>query len=104
MNEMFGGATLYNGDLSKWDTSRVTNMNGMFWGAKSSIGTGADQWNFDQFNDMHSLFFRAKSFVADLSKWDTSRFTTIYERNVLRCIVFYRSRVLMVVRSAKLRA
>ena len=30
---MFLDATLFNGDLSKWDVSSVKHMYGMFWGA-----------------------------------------------------------------------
>ena len=33
MNGMFRGATIFNGDLTKWDVSSVKDMHGMFWGA-----------------------------------------------------------------------
>merc|ERR1719362_1625676 len=32
---MFQGATGFNGDVSKWDVSSVSNMNKMFWNAQS---------------------------------------------------------------------
>ena len=32
---MFQDATVFNGDVSKWDTSSVTNMKNMFWNARS---------------------------------------------------------------------
>ena len=33
MSGMFLGATSFNGDVSKWDVSRVNDMHGMFLGA-----------------------------------------------------------------------
>merc|ERR1711970_576152 len=44
---MFFQASSFNGDLSKWDVSKVTDMSGMF--------------------------YQASSFNGDLSKWDVSR-------------------------------
>ena len=41
----------FNGDISKWDVSRVTNMDNMF--------------------------YQASLFNADLSKWDVSRVTNM---------------------------
>ena len=35
---MFCGASSFNGDLSKWDVSKVTDMNQMFSCAKSFNG------------------------------------------------------------------
>ncbi len=42
----------FNGDISGWDVSNVTNMNSMFWGCKS--------------------------FNQDISKWDVSNVMLIY--------------------------
>jgi surface protein len=49
MNEMFTEAESFNGDLSKWNVSKVT--------------------------DMSSMFTEAKSFNGDLSEWDVSNVT-----------------------------
>ena len=39
MNDMFYVALKFNGDLSAWDTSKVTNMNKMFRSAYDSTAT-----------------------------------------------------------------
>jgi len=49
MSNLFEGAAAFNEDLSKWDTSKVTNMWCMFMGARA--------------------------FNHDLSKWNTSNVT-----------------------------
>jgi len=49
MNQLFKGATIFNGDISSWDTSQVTDMEKMFNG-----NTG---------------------FTGDLSSWDISKVT-----------------------------
>ena len=46
------GASNFNADISKWDTSKVTDMSSMFEGASA--------------------------FNADISKWDTSKVTKMY--------------------------
>ena len=33
MGAMFSGTNAFNGDLSIWDTSKVTHMQSMFWDA-----------------------------------------------------------------------
>jgi len=52
MNSMFSDAVAFNGDLSAWDTSQVT--------------------------DMRTMFFFARSFTSDMSAWDTSSVTSMY--------------------------
>ena len=41
MQDMFSSASAFNGDISKWDVSRVTNMISMF----SSINSRASSFN-----------------------------------------------------------
>merc|ERR1719174_573851 len=44
MNSMFHGATAFNGDLSKWDVSRVTTMIRTFFYAYSFTRTLCGTW------------------------------------------------------------
>ena len=47
MDSVFSEATVFNGDVSKWDTAKVANMD--------------------------SMFFKASKFNQDLSKWNTAK-------------------------------
>ena len=38
MSDMFSGAISFNGDISEWDVSGVTDMSGVFAGASSFNG------------------------------------------------------------------
>jgi surface protein len=71
MRELFA-ETDFNGDISKWDVSNVTNMSGMFIVAKLFNGD-ISQWNVSNVTDMNYMFAMATSFNCDISKWDVSR-------------------------------
>ena len=48
MNNMFFGATSFNGNIGSWNTAIVTNMQSMFYGATSfnqNINTSGSSWN-----------------------------------------------------------
>ena len=99
---MFSGATYFNGDISAWDVSSVTYMNGMFSDASSfnqplntwdvssvtsmpSMFSGAtsfnqplDTWDVSSVTDMHSMFSGATSFNQPLDTWDVSSVTNMF--------------------------
>ena len=60
-------------DLSKWDTSKVKSMEGMFsffYGTKLDLSN----WNTNSVESTHNMFFRSQTYnVGDLSKWNTSK-------------------------------
>ena len=63
--------TNFNGDISKWDVSKVTNMAGMFCSCKS-FNQDISSWNVSKVTDMSGMFEGCKKFNQDLSDWDVS--------------------------------
>jgi surface protein len=65
-------ARLRYGDLSRWDTSKVTNMSGLFCNARAFNGD-LSRWDTSEVTDMSCMFSNATAFNGDLSRWDTSK-------------------------------
>ena len=74
MGQMFQGSPSANPDVSKWDTSSVTNMNYMFDGI--SVSLDPSKWDTSKVTDM-SFMFSSATTDADLSDWNTSNVTTM---------------------------
>jgi len=73
MSGMFSNS-LFNGDISKWDTSNVIDMNNMFsW---SKFNGNISKWDTSNVTNMHFMFCGSK-FNGDISKWDTSKVTNM---------------------------
>ena len=62
----------FDGDVSKWNTAKVTKMNSMFNQAKVFNGD-VSKWDTAQVEEMNAVFFQASKFNQDLSKWNTTR-------------------------------
>ena len=77
MQLMFDNAKSFNGDLSKWDVSRVTNMHYMFEYAISFHGD-LSKWDVSSVTTMASMFYHASSFKGGISKWDVSSVTDMH--------------------------
>ena len=71
MSSLFNG-TDFNGDISKWDVSNVTNMRSMFYKCEK-FNSDISNWNVSNVTDMTSMFNGCKSFNQDISKWDVSK-------------------------------
>ena len=71
--------TILNGDLSRWDTSKVTNMENMFSGFLGAHAFNGDlsRWDTSNVTTMECMFFDTHAFNGDLSRWDTSNVTTM---------------------------
>ena len=68
MNKMFTferSSSPFNGDISKWDVSRVTNMEEMFYYA-SEFNGDLTKWDVSRVTTMRSMFYGARSFTQTL--------------------------------------
>ena len=61
----------FNGDISKWNVSNVTDMSRMFFKCKA-FNQDVSNWDVSNVTNMHSMFFRCESFNQDISNWDVS--------------------------------
>ena len=68
MSWMFADAKLANPDVSKWDTSKVTDMSLMFRHA-TSANPDVSKWNVSNVTDMNRMFDFSGVKKADLSRW-----------------------------------
>ncbi len=73
----FPVATSFNGNISHWDTSNITNMQEMFSSA-TSFNQDISSWNTSSVTTMGSMFTSASSFNQNISGWDTSKVTSMY--------------------------
>lgn len=62
----------FNGDISRWDVSKVTNMNNMFFYAFDFNGDISD-WDVSSVEYMNDMFYNAKRFNQDISMWDVNK-------------------------------
>ena len=69
---MFHGAHRFNGDLSVWDVSKVTDMSAMFHEAHRFNGD-ISAWNVSKVTNMGDMFFTKPSSSTAISPPGTSR-------------------------------
>jgi surface protein len=60
----------FNGDISQWDTSNVTNMSRIF--SFSNFNGNIGEWDVSKVKNMKGAFIGSK-FNQDISKWDVSK-------------------------------
>ena len=59
------------GEISNWDTSRVTYMNGLFHDARS-FNQPLNNWDVSKVTNMRYMFDGASSFNQPLNNWNVS--------------------------------
>jgi len=74
MEGMFRYSGSFNGDISDWDVSSVTDMSGMFNDAES-FNQDISDWDVSSVTDMGGMFYDATLFNQDISGWDVSNVT-----------------------------
>ena len=73
MSKMFYDSQ-FNGGISNWDVSNVTNMEGMFI-ANKIFNQDIGSWDVSSVTNMEEMFWQASSFNQDLSSWDVNNLT-----------------------------
>jgi len=76
MDGMFYNAETFNQDISNWNTAKVDNMGSMFKNA-SSFNQNISNWNTAKVTKMLDLFRGASAFNQNISNWDTSSATSM---------------------------
>ena len=66
----------FNGDISKWNVSNVTNMRYMFDESKS-FNKDISKWDVSKVTDMGYMFYKCESFNQDISDWNVSNVTNM---------------------------
>jgi len=77
MGVMFRNAVNFDQDLTNWNVSNVTSMDGMFSGAVNFYGD-ISSWNVSSVTSMGDMFSAHIHFNQDLSTWDVSNVTNMF--------------------------
>ena len=64
------------GHISLWDTSKVTNMSNMFFGAQK-FNEDIGGWDTSNVTDSNPMFVNTQNFNQDIGEWDTSNVTNM---------------------------
>jgi trimeric autotransporter adhesin len=73
MHRFMEHATVFDSNLSAWDTSQLSDVSYMFYWVSNFSGNGVEKWNVSNVVNMAAMFSSCDSFNADLSNWDVSQ-------------------------------
>jgi surface protein len=76
MDGMFYGAAAFNQSISAWNTAEVTTMAYMFAFA-TAFNQDISAWNTAEVTTMERMFYNATAFNQDVSAWNTAKVTTM---------------------------
>ena len=71
MEYMFFQCNSFNQDISEWDVSNVTNMSGMFCSCEK-FNQNISSWDVSNVKNMSKMFYMCKKFNKDISNWNVS--------------------------------
>ena len=78
MSWMFAETTMFNQDISSWDTSTITNMSLMFYKATAFNNGGQPfNWNTGEVTNMGDMFNGASVFNQNIGSWNTAKVTNM---------------------------
>ena len=77
MSDLFVG-TDFNGDISNWNTSNVTDMAFMFYDCES-FNQDISDWDVSNVTNMNYMFYKCTNFNTDISDWDVSNVKFLYD-------------------------
>jgi surface protein len=80
MSLLFKDKYYFNGNISSWDVSNVTNMESMFYTDiyyQSKFNQPIGNWDVSNVTNMDGMFYNAKSFNQNISNWCVQKITTI---------------------------
>ena len=72
----FGCSAINDPNISLWDVSNVTNIDGLFYLA-SAFNQPLNTWNISKATNLGGMFFYATSFNQPLNSWNTSNATSL---------------------------
>ncbi|MCC5922090.1 MAG: BspA family leucine-rich repeat surface protein, partial [Cyclobacteriaceae bacterium] len=78
MSNAFSFTELFNGDISTWDVSNVTNFSAMFRSAFAFNGD-IENWEPSNADNMSNMFRATEVFNRDLSRWDLNPGINLFE-------------------------
>jgi len=72
MSGIFQDAKLikYDYDLTYWDVSKVTNFSEMFWSCEYFTGKTIEKWNVSKGQDFTHMFYQCHSLNCNFGSWD----------------------------------
>ena len=80
LQSTFFNCTNFNGNLQNFDVSGVTTMNSAFEQCTNFLGNGVDSWvTSSVLTDLRDCFDEARNFDADLSNWDVTGVTNMFQ-------------------------
>uniref|UniRef100_UPI0012EBA3A6 BspA family leucine-rich repeat surface protein n=1 Tax=Psychromonas hadalis TaxID=211669 RepID=UPI0012EBA3A6 len=76
MSYIFYGASVFNADISAWDVSAVTTIEGAFADA-STFNQDIGRWDVSSVTNMEGAFYGATAFNQSIGTWNISAVTNM---------------------------